>query len=762
MQRSFCFILTSLTWMFTAMSGGAEPRLREQVDQRGDFVLIGNTLAQDCRAVVPGPVEGTVLDCGNQGINDTAPDVYWVADDDEGAIADAGTNPDDAQSTAVLDLPRGAKVTYARLYWAARTEADADLTARVERPGVGGFSDFVVADDVAIAEKSGTYFQSTADVTDLVRSAGEGAFRVGDIESEDIVNANIEVNFKGWYLVVFFELDSEPERNLALFDGMDPVSRDNSQEATLSGFLVPDAGFDAKLGVVTYEGDGSIEGDSLRFGNAPLDDDDQLSDDMNPENNFFNGTRSLLGDAVSNRGDLPRLTGEALSMSGLDLDVVDVTDRLSSRQRSVDIEATSEQDTYILGAFVTSISTFKPDFVKSRKLSRDVNGGDLRPGDIIEYRIIVENDGNDDAIETVVTDEIPDGVTYVRNSLEVEEDGDESSLTDRDGDDEGEVEDGVITVRIGSGADDRDGGRVDIGERIEITFRVEVNPVVGTEISNQAVITAKGRRGAPRERTLTDGDPDRLGSNPTVTPTSCGVEICGNGEDDDCDGEAEEGCGQDPDGDGLATPIEVGIGTDPNDADSDDDGVPDGAEPGGPDADTDGDGKINALDPDSDGDGLKDGTETGRDCDSPATDKDAGNCIPDADDGETTTDPLDPDTDGGTVFDGKEDTNKNGRVDDDERDPNYAPDDVPCDRDRDCRESESCVDEVCVSRIPDEVDDDDDDDDLASFVPSLEGGGINCSVATSQAGGATGLSGLLLLAGVAIGAGRRRRTRRRQ
>jgi len=32
---------------------------------------------------------------------------------------------------------------------------------------------------------------------------------------------------------------------------------------TLTGFLVPTAGFDAKLGVITYEGDDVNSGDSL-------------------------------------------------------------------------------------------------------------------------------------------------------------------------------------------------------------------------------------------------------------------------------------------------------------------------------------------------------------------------------------------------------------------------------------------------------------------------------------------------------------------
>ena len=75
----------------------------------------------------------------------------------------------------------------------------------------------------------------------------------------------------------------------------------------------------------------------------------------------------------------------------------------------------------------------------------------------------------------------------------------------------------------------------------------------------------------------------------------------------------------DADSDGLPDKIEIQIGTNPNDADSDDDGVLDGLELHLS-IDTDGDGLIDALDPDSDNDGLFDGTELGLDCNHPATD----------------------------------------------------------------------------------------------------------------------------------------------
>ena len=96
---------------------------------------------------------------------------------------------------------------------------------------------------------------------------------------------------------------------------------------------------------------------------------------------------------------------------------------------------------------------------------------------------------------------------------------------------------------------------------------------------------------------------------------------------------------QDTDLDGLDDLIEASLGTDPNDPDTDDDGlldgdedvdadgVLDGDETDALDADTDDDGLsdgdeiawgTNPLDPDSDGDGLSDGLEVGMSAPVPA------------------------------------------------------------------------------------------------------------------------------------------------
>jgi uncharacterized repeat protein (TIGR01451 family) len=662
------FAKTSFALLATlglVQSAHAAPTQRVQFDQRGDFLMFGNTAGYECKSdggVTPtNPVVGDA-DCGGQTNaqrNDTSPDIFWRSEDPGAgqATANDGITAAQARTTAILNLPAGATVTYARLYWAGRvaTANGADNAITLERPG-GALNTTVAADDsntvVRNAGDNQTWYQSSADITDLVTDNGNGAYRVSGIASIDIADIDNDDPMVGWVVVVIYQLDSEPPRNLTLFDGLDLIENGEPANVDISGFLVPSAGFDAKLGVIAYEGENSLPGDQLLFNGTAL------SDAINPANDFFNSSRSNLGTAVSVAGDLPQLTGAPHSMAGMDFDIVNVKPQLMSGDTSATIEATSTQDTYLVGALVTSISTFKPDFQTSGKTFEDVNGGTVLPGDVLEYTVFAENTGNDAAVNTVMTDPLPAGLTYVPDSIEITDGDNPGAKTDDDGDDQAEYDAAsrTVIVRLGVGANGTTGGTMAVGDTATITFRATVNAGVTGSIKNQAVITAEGEQGAPSSDYPTDGNGDGTGSPPTETPIGGG------------------GGPGDTDGDGLTDEEETDLGTDPNDADSDDDGVSDGAEPSG-DEDTDGDGLINARDPDSDNDGLWDGTELGLDCDGAGTNAAAGKCRADADDGATTTDPLDADTDDGGVSDGAEDSNLDGKVDDGEGDPNDASDD---------------------------------------------------------------------------------------
>ncbi|HXV72529.1 MAG TPA: hypothetical protein VEB69_14155 [Acidimicrobiia bacterium] len=173
---------------------------------------------------------------------------------------------------------------------------------------------------------------------------------------------------------------------------------------------------------------------------------------------------------------------------------------------------------------------------------------------------------------------------------------------------------------------------------------------------------------------LLDPEIDTISLTETPTVGSVGFTIDADSDDDGLPDGEEIALGTDPfdpdsDDDGLTDGDEVEVyGTDPLDPDSDDDGLSDGDEvnvhgtnPLDPDTDDDGliDGDEIALgtdpfDPDSDDDGLTDGDEVhvyGTDPLDPDTDDDG------LDDGLEValgTDPLDPDTDDDGIPDGQD------------------------------------------------------------------------------------------------------------
>lgn len=681
--RTSLTLLCALGVVTAASSADAAPALRKVVDQRGDFVVLGNTFGIDCSDGTPGRlVVGTVpASCvgGTAQMDDSAPDFFFRSDDPTvGAVtAAAGITPARARSTAVLgvasgaagaSLPEDATITYARLYWAASVANNAGAvkqTITVARPGA--FEQVVTA-DASVRRLIGNgldWYQNSADVTALVVERGAGAYRLEGIEAAPIEGVSNPLGMAAWSMVVFYRRDAEPVRNIALFDGFDVVRTNTFANATLSGFLVPPApaGFDAKLGVIAYDGDRRDVGDGLWFGptGRALNAADALTNALNPADNFFNGTHSSFGVALSHVGDLPQTTGVAGSFSGLDLDVVDISARLARGATDAQFSAITggtDPDFYGLGAFVTSISTLKPDFASSSKIVENLTeraGGETLPGDVLEYTIKLTNYGEDASSRTVMTDVLSPSLTFQPGSIRVLDGANDGTKTDASGDDQAEfvASTRTLTVRLGAGANATQGGSLAKSAVATVIFRATVNAGVSGDIENGATISAtglaaEGQGGSEPYTWSTGNDPaSTVKVDECVSDADCEDGICDtSGSPNVCTpGCSEETC--DADKDGATDADEKRLGTNPNNPDSDGDGWNDGVETqngnGGVKIDTDGDGVQDALDKDSDNDCVPDADEPSNEarldntlpqfdandnCESGVCDANTGKCAP--------------------------------------------------------------------------------------------------------------------------------------
>lgn len=165
----------------------------------------------------------------------------------------------------------------------------------------------------------------------------------------------------------------------------------------------------------------------------------------------------------------------------------------------------------------------------------------------------------------------------------------------------------------------------------------------------------------------------------------------------------------DPDNDGLITGDEIALGSDPDNADTDGDGIPDGVEVGAnplnP-TNTDGDDKPNVLDADDDNDGVltKDENYNGG---SPANDDTDLDNIPDY---------LDADDDGDGVLT-KDENYNGGTPEDDDTDNDNIPDYLDTDDDGD-----SILTRYENYNGGTPQDDDSDDDDIPDYLDADDDG----------------------------------------
>ncbi|MFI6155767.1 hypothetical protein ACIBCA_24135 [Kitasatospora sp. NPDC051170] len=187
---------------------------------------------------------------------------------DPGSIGPLGDQIYSA-SSADLGLIDGSHVKYARLYWGGtRGIGDTVLPESqidevyLKVPGEKQYRN--IANDQPsigyITTDVESSYQASADITDLVKNAGNGTYTVANMDS--VVKPH---SWGGWTIVVAYENECKPLRHIHLWDGFQVELPDSPQlDVKLSGLHTPDSGpVGGKLGFVVYDGDLKWTGDTL-------------------------------------------------------------------------------------------------------------------------------------------------------------------------------------------------------------------------------------------------------------------------------------------------------------------------------------------------------------------------------------------------------------------------------------------------------------------------------------------------------------------
>ncbi len=213
----------------------------------------------------------------------------------------------------------------------------------------------------------------------------------------------------------------------------------------VSGFKTPLTGpVNTQLGIVSYEGDITLTGDSLALNGTTL------SDAAHTSVNFFNSSISQIGAAVTAKApDYRNQLGFDASVQAVPAGVV------ANGATSANIELKTVGDRYLPGVVFFRTDIYAPEMVLHKTVT-DVNGGDVNPGDVLEYSVSSTNTGISSAYSAHIDDAIPANTTFKPGSLSIVSSpgGIAGAKTDPAADDQAEFDGagGAVRFRIGTGA----------------------------------------------------------------------------------------------------------------------------------------------------------------------------------------------------------------------------------------------------------------------------------------------------------------------
>lgn len=512
-------------------SVGARDSFAERftVNERGDIRISGNTLLT-CPA--------TASNCLSARNGANVPNSDNNAFEMQYVDVDGDPNTFNS-SSSTLSLPAGSTVLWAGLYWGADTSTgaggqaapNAEQRYQVRFSGPTGDYGIIQAQadgrderlaSIGSPNSDGVRYQGFRDVTDLIPATGNGTYTVANVQAgTGRTNGGL---YAGWALVVVYANEDETFRNLTVFDGFPFVTNDQRfgesvESIQVSGFITPAAGaFETHIGSVVYEGDRGLTLDSIALNGVALQDERRSSD------NFFN---SSINDSVDTHtpSDIAR-DPTYVNQLGYDIALLDAPNILGNNERNANVTFSTSGaaggDTYFAGVLTFAIDTRAPA-LEATKTVVDLNGGQVNPGDVLEYTIVLTNRGDDAAINLILAnDPVPTETTYVPDSLEIVSGSGVGRKTDVTGDDQAEFDNSInqVIARLGEGANATSGGRLPVGQSTSFRFRVRINPTAPREIviSNQAELNYVGETLGGQFSTLTDGDITVPGLQPTETP----------------------------------------------------------------------------------------------------------------------------------------------------------------------------------------------------------------------------------------------------
>jgi uncharacterized repeat protein (TIGR01451 family)/fimbrial isopeptide formation D2 family protein len=498
---------------------------RYTTNATGDIKIIGNTMMTCslaiCTTSVQDGTSATNLTNNSHTMVNVDIDTVDAGLTTTGTVAPLTVTYNNS-SSADFTLPAGATILKAYLTWNSEGTATANTATAIARgrikfrtSSLGSYTTVTALNvDQIAATGAGVGYAAVADVTSLVSNVST-TFTVAGMATE----SGTTDTYGGWALVLVLNDPAEPFRKLTVFDGLVAVTSAASQTINLalgSNATPPTGPVSMRMGMVAGEGDRGSVGDtaSMRSYASPGSSPNAytlLPNDKGATNDFFNSsiTRLNVNVAAKNPNYINNL--------GFDLDVFDVPNVgnavVQNNTTALDIQLATSSDVFRPSVVTTAVQLYVPNVQNDMvKTVVDLNGGDVQPGDILEYTIAFSNTGGDFADNVVLSDPIPANTTYVAGSLSTALGPplSDTARSDAAGDDAAAYYAAgcpsfnaapCVRAYLGVGATAAAGGSVSPGgpaaanSQVRFKFRVQVNASIplGTLVTNSASITYTAR-----------------------------------------------------------------------------------------------------------------------------------------------------------------------------------------------------------------------------------------------------------------------------
>ena len=374
-----------------------------------------------------------------------------------------GVNSTFMSSSDSLNLENCSEVLWAGLYWTGRVGTGGAVTTTTNytlrnqvklRIGTGAYQT-LVADEITDNAVGHQTYHCFKNITSIVQANGNNArYTIADL----VTRTGTSQVYGGWTIVVVYKNIYLSMRNLTVFDGLANVSAGNTVTIPITGFLTPLTGpVSFELGVVSHDGDRSQTGDQLQFNGAGTY--INVSDALHNVNDVFNST--IARNAVLT----PFRTPSYNNTLGHDASVFfpnnSTFNYIGNNASSANIRITTGGETILTSVVTSVIDVYEPD-LRATVYMQDLNGGQVNPGDELEYTLVGKNIGSDISLNTFMSDTLDPRTTFVPNSISIFYGPNTGPKTDAYSDDQAEYDpiNRVVIARIGTGANATNGGTV--------------------------------------------------------------------------------------------------------------------------------------------------------------------------------------------------------------------------------------------------------------------------------------------------------------